>query len=55
MRFRPPLPIAIERLTGGSADGWEHSHRECRECGTNVESGVMACPECGADVTVYRW
>jgi rubrerythrin len=31
----------------------EAIHRECRECGANVENDVTDCPTCGGDITEY--
>lgn len=37
------------------ADGGEQQiHRECRECGMNLEPGREACPGCGGEVAVYE-
>lgn len=28
-------------------------HRECRECGTNVDDEVTECPDCHGDIAEY--
>jgi hypothetical protein len=31
----------------------EGVHRECRECGANVDSEATDCPDCGGDIAEY--
>jgi hypothetical protein len=39
---------------GGRSDPvTDDAHYECRECGTNVDPGTDACPQCGGGVAVY--
>lgn len=31
----------------------EQIHRECRECGTNVDEEAAECPDCSGNIATY--
>jgi hypothetical protein len=43
--FDPPYGLSVSEQ--------KEIHRECRECGTNVDDEVTACPDCDGDVVEY--
>lgn len=47
MGIREHLPISTD---GGTND----THRECRDCGRNLDAGAETCPVCGGGIAVYQ-
>ncbi len=46
--------MGIRDLFQVIADGGARLHRECRECGRNLQAGVDRCPECDGDAIQYE-
>lgn len=44
--------MSIANLVLGLGDG-SSVHRECRECGLNLDADAEGCPECGGGVSRY--
>lgn len=45
--------MSIASLVPGLGDD-SRVHRECRECGRNLDASTDACPECGGGVSRYE-
>lgn len=46
--------VSIADVLSFGFGGSQRVHRECRECGLNLDVDADACPECGGGVARYE-
>jgi rRNA maturation endonuclease Nob1 len=54
-RFVPPFRFGFSSVSEEEVDEDLAVHRECRECGTNLDASDGECPDCGGTVVEFRF